>query len=293
MNPIEEIKRKLDVVEFIGSHITLKKAGRNFKANCPFHQEKSASFVVSPERQIWHCFGACQEGGDVIRFLMKWENIPFVEALQELAKRTGVKLDTFDIQDSQWKKKEALIRVNNSAKDFYHYILTQSAIGKKAREYLAARNINEKIIETFQLGYAPQSWDSLIKFLIKKSFAQADLKDTGLTVTGKNNSLYDRFRGRIMFPINDTRGNNIGFSGRVLVEEDSKDGAKYVNTPETPLYHKRESLFGIHLAKDAIKKEGNVFLVEGEFDAISMYQSGVKNVVAIKAVYEDDEIMII
>jgi len=277
---VDQIKSKLDIVEFLSSYITLKKTGRNFKALCPFHQEKTASFVVSPDRQIWHCFGACQDGGDVIRFLMKWENITFYEALKELANKTGVKLVNVDFEDKTWKRKEKLIEINNLTSDFFSYVLEKSKFGKKALDYLTGRKINLKTIKKFQLGYAPVSWDSLYKFLSKKKYLPGEVFDSGLLVKSERGSYYDRFRGRIMFPIKDLRGNIVGFSGRLLDNKEKE--AKYINTPETLIYHKRETLYGIDLAKEAIKKEKNAFLVEGEFDMISPYQQGIENMVAIK-----------
>jgi DNA primase len=278
-NPVEEIKKRIDIVDFIGSFVTLKKTGRNFKALCPFHQEKTPSFVISPERQLWHCFGACNEGGDVIKFLMKWENITFVEALSELAKKTGVTLKRVNLEDFVWKKKEKALVLNQLAANFFHYLLTKKDLAKKAREYLKKREINEKIIEKFFLGYAPSSWDSLLRYLLKKGFNLEEIRQSGLVINaGKRD--YDRFRGRLIFPISDTRNQIIGFSGRIL--EENKDEPKYVNTPETLLYHKRESLFGIHLAKEAIKKENQAILVEGEFDMITPYAQGIENVVATK-----------
>ncbi len=279
-NTVEEIKKKIDIVDFIGSFITLHKAGRNFKALCPFHQEKTPSFVISPERQIWHCFGSCGEGGDVIKFLMKWENITFIEALRELAEKAGIKIQRLDFEDKIWNKKERLMQINHFATEYFNYILHKTKFGKRALDYLKARQINPKIIETFQLGYAPSSWDSLLSYIKKKKFEMSELLDAGLVVRGERGSYYDRFRGRLMFPIKDNRGNTIGFSGRSLDEQEK--AAKYINTPETTLYHKRESLYGINLAKEAIKKEKNVVLVEGEFDVISPYQQGIENIVAIK-----------
>jgi DNA primase len=278
-NPIEEIKKRIDIVDFIGSFIDLKKSGRNFKALCPFHQEKTPSFIISPERQIWHCFGACQEGGDAIKFLMKWENITFYEALKELAEKLGIKLKKFDFEDRAWKKKERLFTINSLANEFYHYLLTKHKIGRKALDYLKNRKTNRKIIDTFNLGYSPSSWDSLLKFLKKKGFQRDEAYEAGLLVKSEKGNFYDRFRKRLMFPIKDQRGNILGFSGRILGE---KGESKYINTPETPIYHKRESLFGINLAKEAIKKMGRAILVEGELDMISCFREGITNAVAIK-----------
>ena len=281
-NQIEEIKRKIDIVEFIGNFITLKKAGRNFKAVCPFHQEKSPSFVVSPDRQIWHCFGACGEGGDAIKFLMKWENITFFEALKELAKKTGVKLilNKIGVEDKIWQKKERYIGMNQLASEYFHYILNKTDFGKKANEYFKGRLLNQAIIDKFGLGYSPSSWDSLKLFLKKKKYEEEEMSENGLLVKSERGTYYDRFRGRLMFPLKDSRGNVLGFSGRIL--EGNEKEAKYVNTPETPIYHKRECLFGINLALEEIKKQKNVYIVEGELDMITPYQHGYSNFVAIK-----------
>lgn len=281
-NQIEEIKRKIDIVEFIGGFITLKKAGRNFKAVCPFHQEKSPSFVVSPDRGIWHCFGACGEGGDVIKFLMKWENITFIEALRELAKKAGVKLtlNKIEVEDKIWQKKERYIAMNQLAGEYFHYILKKTDFGKKAREYLESRLLNKLIVDKFEFGYAPSSWDSLKLFLKKKKYEEEEMFENGLIVKSERGSYYDRFRGRLMFPLKDSRNNVLGFSGRIL--DGNEKEAKYINTPETPIYHKRECLFGINLAVEEIKKQKNVYIVEGELDMIMPYQHGYSNFVAIK-----------
>ncbi|MCX7955778.1 MAG: DNA primase [Patescibacteria group bacterium] len=279
-NQIEEVKKRIDIVDFIGGFITLKKSGRNYKALCPFHQEKSPSFIVSPDRQIWHCFGACSEGGDVIKFLMKWENITFYEALKELAKKTGIILNQINFQDKTWQKKERFINMNNLASEFFSYILFNQKYGQKAMDYLKSRQIKISTIKSFNLGYAPNSWDSLRNFLRKKKFTDEEMFENGLVIKSEKENYYDRFRGRLIFPIKDSRGFIIGFSGRIL--DNSTKEAKYVNSPETPVYHKRETLYGINLTKESIKKENNVFLVEGEFDVISPYQYGFTNFVAIK-----------
>lgn len=278
-NSIEDIKKRIDIVEFIGSFITLKKAGRNFKALCPFHREKTPSFIVSPERQIWHCFGSCAQGGDVIKFLMKWENITFFEALKELAQKTGVTLRRLSFEDKIWRKKEKLLTMNQLAAEFFAYLLHKTKYGEQALSYLEMRGINESVIKKFGLGYAPDSWDSLLKFLKRKKYEEEEIFENGLVIKREGGGFYDRFRGRLMFPIRDARGNILGFSGRILKNEKE---AKYINTPETPIYHKRETLFGIDLAKEAIKREKNVVIVEGEFDVISPYQHGFSNFIAIK-----------
>ncbi|MDH7476699.1 MAG: CHC2 zinc finger domain-containing protein, partial [Microgenomates group bacterium] len=202
-SPVEEIKKKIDIVSFIGSFIALKKSGRNFKALCPFHQEKTPSFVVSPDRQIWHCFGACQEGGDIFRFLMKWENITFIEALRELAEKTGVRLRKITIEDKTWKKKERLITINQLSAEYFEFILHKTPFGKKCLKYLSDRGVNQKIASKFKLGYAPQSWDSLWPFLKKKKFSDQEIIESGLVVVRQQGGFYDRFRGRLIFPIKD------------------------------------------------------------------------------------------
>jgi len=276
---IEEIKQKIDIVEFIGGYVELKKSGRNFKALCPFHSEKSPSFVVSPDRQIWHCFGSCGIGGDAIEFLMKIDNLSFIEALRELADKVGVKLSDSAISDEIGKKREKIYSINNLASRYYSYILHNTQFGLKALAYLENRGINIKIIEKFELGYAPSSWNSLIQFLLKKKYTNYDLVEAGLVVSSKGR-IYDRFRNRIIFPLKNIKGNVIGFSGRLLDSQEKM--AKYINTPETAVYHKRESLYGINFTRDAIRKANNAYVVEGEFDLITPYQVGISNVVAIK-----------
>ncbi|NTU72674.1 DNA primase [Candidatus Roizmanbacteria bacterium] len=277
---IDDIKKNLDIVQYIGSFISLKKAGRNYKANCPFHHEKSASFVVSPERQIWHCFGACGDGGDIIKFAMKWGNCTFFEALKELAERAGISSDRLAPQDKGLDIKDRIAQINTLSAQYFEYILQKTPYGAKALEYLRGRGINDKIISTFQLGYSVDSWDSLLKFLKKKNFTEVEMVEAGVLVHNDQGRYYDRFRGRLMFPIRDLRGVVIGFSGRILDKGDQS--AKYVNTPETALYHKRESLFGIQLAKESIRNENMAILVEGEFDMIMPFQHGISNIVSIK-----------
>lgn len=287
MTDAELIKSKIDIVGFISEYTQLKKAGRNFKALCPFHSEKTPSFVVSAERGTWHCFGACGEGGDAIRFLEKWEGIDFLEALKILAKRTGVTLSNYAPTDDA-KKKDRLYEINHLASEFFHYLLITHPMGKKAREYLKQRNVKDEIVKTFMLGYAPDSWDSLSKFLLKKGYNIQEIETVGLVIKSDRGSYYDRFRGRLMFTLYDHRGNIVGFSGRKLPPENEKDlpagrqEAKYINSPETPLYIKGNTLYGLHITKESIKKENNAVVVEGEFDMLASFQSGVTNIVAIK-----------
>ncbi len=289
---VEEIKNKIDIVNFIGQYVEVKKAGRNFKANCPFHQEKTPSFVISPDRQIWRCFGTCGEGGDVISFLMKMDNLTFYEALKELADRVGIKLESVQYDDKEWSRKELLYQINHAAQKFYSFLLSSEKYGKIAHDYVINRGLNPKIVNTFELGYAPHSWNSLLNYLLKKGFQKQDIVATGLAIMNDQGRVYDRFRSRLMFPLKDHRGNVIGFSGRLL--GDSQKEAKYVNTPETEIYHKRETLYGIHLTKESIRKNQNAYVVEGEFDVITPYQHGVDNVVAIKgAAFTKDQLMLL
>lgn len=283
MDQLEEIKKRLDIVEFINRHVPLQKAGRNFRAPCPFHSEKTPSFIVSPDRQIWHCFGACNEGGDIFKFLMKWENLTFGEALKILADQAGVKLQKDQFVDQQWDQKQRLTTINQYAADFYQYLLEKHRLGEKARQYLQQRKVNGKTAKHFYLGYAPRSWDSLLKYLRKKGYKEPDILSTGLIVKNAQGRIYDRFRSRLMFPLMDMRGNILGFSGRVM-DALTKGGTemKYVNTPETPIYHKRENLFGLFQAKNDIRDKNEIMLVEGEFDAILAHQHGYKQAVAIK-----------
>jgi len=284
MNDIDEVKTRLNIVDIIGAKIPLKKAGRNFKGLCPFHNEKTPSFMVSPDRQAFHCFG-CGKGGSVIDFVMEYEHVDFVEALESLAEKAGVKLERSFDESPQGKIKTKILEVNHLASEFYHYLLTKHAHGEKARIYLKNRGVTEKTINTFMLGYSPNSWDGLTKFLKKKGYDEKLLETAGLLIPS-NRGGYDRFRGRVMFTLLDHRGSVVGFSGRLL-DKDVKDlsaqaGAKYINTSETPVYIKGNMLYGIDVTKAAIQKENEAIVMEGEFDVISSFQEGISNVVAIK-----------
>lgn len=279
MDQIEEVRRKTDLVQLISESVNLKKAGRNFKGLCPFHEEKSPSFMVSAERQIWKCFG-CQEGGDVFKFVMRKEGLDFGEALRLLADKAGIKLESFKPTQEQ-QIKERLVEVNHLASEYFHFLLMEHRSGKKALEYLLKRGVTRESIKTFKLGWAPEEWQGVQNFLVqKKKYRNEELEQAGLVIKGGRTGYYDRFRGRVMFPLFDQRGRVMGFSGRVL-EQDAKE-AKYVNSPETLLYHKSNLLYGLEITKEAIKKADKAVVVEGELDAIASYQVGVKNVVAIK-----------
>jgi len=281
--PVEEIKSRLDIVEVISEYVQLRQAGANYRALCPFHSEKAPSFFVSPERQIWHCFGSCNEGGDIFKFVMKMENIDFPEALRILAQKAGVQLSNTDRQAISQRTK--LLDVMKWAANFYHLVLLKSSLAAQAREYLKDRQLSDSIIEQFQLGFAPDRWDELIKFFVKKKINSQEAEAAGLIMkstrsTPHQSNYYDRFRNRIMFPINDLYGNPIGFTSRIVPWSTDKEAAKYVNTPETPLYNKGHVLYGLDKAKSVIKRENFVMVVEGNMDVIACHQAGSKNVVA-------------
>jgi DNA primase len=276
---VAEVKSKTDIVTIIGERIELKKAGRNYKANCPFHGEKTPSFMVSPELQIFKCFG-CSEAGDVFSFLEKYEGMEFPEALKYLAERAGVKLVSSNFGPSS--EKEHLIEIHSEALKFYNHMLLNDPSGKKALEYLEKdRGITLPTIKEFQLGYSPENSYPLSNFLIgQKKYKAQDIEKAGIGIPSGPN-VYDRFNGRVVFPLFDHRGNPIGFAGRVL-PWDKRETGKYINSPETPIYHKSSVLFGLNITRPLIKKKGVAIVVEGELDLISSYQAGIKNVVAIK-----------
>ncbi len=278
MGDADEVKSRLNIVDIIGEKVILKKSGRNFKGLCPFHNEKTPSFMVSPDRQVFHCFG-CGKGGSVIDFIMEYEHVEFPEALEELASRAGVTLSTVKSESPERKLKEELYEMNALASDFYQYLLVKHPLGEKALLYLKNRGITDKSIKTFGIGYSPNSWEALYQFLKKKKYSDDLIEKAGLALHG-NRGLYDRFRGRLMFTLHDHRGNVVGFSGRVL-NPTIKD-AKYINTSETPVYSKSNVLFGLDVTHEAIAKANEAILMEGEIDAISSFQAGVSNVVAIK-----------
>ncbi len=286
MDQVSEVRNKTDIVALIQSYVPLKKMGQNFKANCPFHGEKTPSFVVSPERQIWHCFG-CSKGGDCFSFLMEYEHMEFPEALRFLADKTGITLIQKGFDSATSTKKELLYTINAISAEFYHFLLTKHAVGKQALAYLENRKIKPQTIKTYMLGFAPGSGNALTRYLLeKKGYKADDLFEAGL-VTRRNGRLVDFFYDRLMFPLYDHRGNIIGFSGRVLTS--TNDGSKYINTRETLIYHKGSVFFGLNSSKEAIKKEDQAIIMEGEFDVIAAFQEGITNTVAIKGTALTDE----
>lgn len=307
MDDATRVKEAIDIVAVIGRSIQLKKAGRNFLGLCPFHGEHSPSFNVNPERQIFKCFG-CNEGGDVISFVMKREGLSFAEALKVLADEAGITLTQLSKNKAQYDVEDRLYSLLELSAKFYHHLLIEHNIGSPGREYIerrgfkigdSAKPLNKKsvaskdnretskiiietemgILEHFMLGFSPDNWDSLGSFLIKKGYSVEEMMQAGVVVKKENGrGFYDMFRNRIMFPLFSKTGKIVGFSGRVL--DNSKP--KYINTAETVLFHKREFLFGFYQARESIRKNDTVIIVEGEMDMLSSFKAGVENVVAVK-----------
>jgi DNA primase len=275
MNEIEEVKSRLDIAEIVGQYVQLQKAGRSFKGLCPFHTEKTPSFIVTPDRQTWHCFGACGTGGDVISFVMKKESLDFPEALKLLADRAGVKLAERSRTRADARKYERLYSANEAASIHFRELLTDSDAASKARAYVNRRGIDSTSEETFKLGYSQDSWDGLRDRLRDKGFSTEELIAAGLTIEG-DKSPYDRFRGRLMFPIQDQKGHVVGFGARAL--DDSMP--KYLNTPQTPIFDKGSLLYGLDRAHTGIRSEGQAVIVEGYMDVIAAHQHGFDNVIA-------------
>ncbi|MFA5070450.1 MAG: DNA primase [Patescibacteria group bacterium] len=274
---VDEIKQRLNIAEVIGEYIKLTPAGTNFKARCPFHNEKTPSFMVSTDKQIWHCFG-CDKGGDIFTFVQEIEGVDFPEALGILAKKAGVKLVARNPLVASQKTK--LLEIIKWAAAYYYKTLLDSPRADKARAYLKSRGVSEEMIDDFKLGYALMDWENLNNFLKKKGYAEEDIFLAGLTIKKERGvGFYDRFRGRLLFPIANVHGEIIGFSGRLIEQEEGKEMAKYINTPNTLVYNKSQVLFGLDKAKTAIKENKLAILVEGNMDVLSSYQAGVKNVV--------------
>ena len=269
---IEEIKDKLDIVDYVGKVVQLKKTGANYKGLCPFHNEKTPSFIVSPDKQIFHCFG-CNEGGDIFAFVMKSEGMEFVEALKKLAADAGVTLaKKFDAGASD--KREKLFEINEKACDYFEKYLRDPS-GKLALDYLKKRKLTDKTIKEFRLGYAKNEQDGLIRILKKEGYGEKEMIVAGVAKE-RNGRIIDQFRGRVTFPIINPGGRVVGFSARVL-----DDGLpKYINTATTEIYDKSNILYGIYQAKERIRKQDHAIIVEGNMDVIASHQAGVKNVVA-------------
>lgn len=274
---ITDIKDRLNISEVIGSYIEIKKSGSNFKAVCPFHGERTASLMISPQKQIWHCFG-CSEGGDVFGFVMRYENLDFRETLELLAERAGVTLPVYQGAKSV-DQTDDLLRINAFAAEVYHRYFNTHPAAETAQKYLKERGLTEPTIELWRIGFAPNSYDFLQKALTEKNIPFERMALAGVASRSDRGQNFDRFRSRITFPIFNYRGDTVGFSARILPGDDS-NFAKYVNSPETTIYNKSKILFGLNFAKEAIRKAGEVVVVEGQMDVIQAHQAGFTNTVA-------------
>ena len=279
MTVVDEIKDRLDIVEVVSSYVQLQKSGRNFKALCPFHSEKTASFVVFPESQHWHCFGACSEGGDVFTFVMKQEGWDFRTAMQELARRAGVELQPrTPAQEEADDERDRMREVLAAASSYFNHCLRQAAGAEAARAYVAGRGLSEQTVERFQLGYSPAGWDTTMTYLTQRGFTTKELIQAGLLVEREDTgTVYDRFRQRLMIPIHDGKGRVIGFGARTL---DPAGVPKYLNSPQTPVFDKSQTLFGLDKARRAIRRQDQAVIVEGYMDVMQAHQAGFENVVA-------------
>lgn len=280
VNPqIEEIKNKLNILDIIGGYLKLNKAGINYKGICPFHSEKTPSFFVSPVRQTWHCFG-CGAGSSIFDFVMKIEGIEFGDALRILAEKSGVELKKENIQLKT--EREHLYEICELACLFFEKQMESSATGKEAEKYLLSRGITKESVKKWRLGYSPDTWNGLSDFLISKGYGREEIVKTGLAIKkeGRTGESYDRFRGRIIFPVFDSNSRVVGFGGRIFRQTGEKDAAKYINTPQTLLYDKSKILYGLDKAKIAIRKQNQCVVTEGYTDAIMCHQAGYDNTIA-------------
>lgn len=281
MDPqIEEIKNRLNVVDVVSGYVKLAKTGINYRGVCPFHSEKGPSFFASPSRQMWHCFG-CGAGGDVFEFIKKIEGIEFPEALRILAEKAGVTLKR-QINFKEKDERQRLYEICESACAFFEKQLSGQGWGQKAKEYLISRGLKEETIKKWRIGYSPDTWQGLSDYLVGKGFSRQEIIKAGLAVqSDKSKNPYDRFRGRIVFTIFDANSKPIGFGARVFKEADKKEIAKYINTPQTPLYDKSSVLYGLNFAKISIRKSNQCVLTEGYMDAIMCHQAGFENTIAV------------
>lgn len=274
---VEALRDHADIVDVISDYVQLKKAGRRYKGLCPFHDEKTPSFMVDPANGLYHCFG-CNEGGNVYTFLMKRENLDFREAVERLAARTGFTLHYEGVSRETREaesRRQRLLRLNQWAADIYHVFLTEHDAAKGARDYLASRGFSEEAVREFHLGFAPGQWDFLYRRAVRKGFPVADFLSVGLGIKGERGT-YDRFRGRLIFPIQDLQNRVVAFGGRII----GKGTPKYLNSPETPVYVKSRHLYALNLARRDIVREGFAILVEGYTDVIGLWEAGIRNVAA-------------
>ena len=278
VSAIDEVKDRLDVVEVVSSYLQLNKSGRNYKALCPFHSEKTPSFVVFPDSQRWHCFGACNEGGDVFNFVMKMEGWDFHTALEELARQAGVELKPrTPAQEEAAEEADHLRGLLSAAARYYRQILASAPEAERARRYVESRGFSDKTVEAFLLGYSLPEWEGARNHLTEQGYSVEDLLKGGLVIERESGGTYDRFRDRLMIPIRDGRGRVIGFGARTL----DPDGVpKYLNSPKTSLFDKSRTLFGLDMAKRAIRRQDRVVIAEGYMDVMQAHQAGHKNMVA-------------
>jgi DNA primase len=281
---IEQIAAANDIVEVIGTYFPVKRAGANFKALCPFHQEKTPSFHVSPQRQTFHCFG-CGVGGSVFRFVMEYEHVDFPSAVRKLAARVGIPIVEErggPEEDRQHEARRTLLKLHGEAAEWFHDNLLKKEFAEPARAYLKKRGIDRQVAKDWQIGFAPDSWDAFLKWALERGYSRAQLLQSGLVKPRDEerpgSDVYDRFRGRVMFPICNDVGEVIAFSGRLL--ESDPQAAKYVNSPETPLFQKGRVLFGLHKTKRALIDANSAIVCEGQLDLIALFEAGIKNVVA-------------
>ena len=272
---LDELVARNPIEDVVGHYVTLKRSGANLFGLCPFHGEKTASFSVAPDKGIYYCFG-CHKGGGVINFMMELEGLSYPDAVRNLAARVGMEVPEDEQYQSRYRQQERLWALHKEAARFFHSQL-YAPVGKTALEYAFGRGMSKSILTTFGVGYAPDSWDSLVRAMRAKGYTDQELKDSGLvTVSQKNGNIFDRFRDRLMFPIIDVRGNVIGFGGRII--KNDPNAAKYLNSPETMIFNKRKNLFGLNLAKKS--KENSLILVEGNIDVVTLHQYGFDNAVA-------------
>lgn len=276
---ISEILNTVNIADFISQYVQLKQTGKNYVGLCPFHSEKTPSFSVSPDKNLFYCFG-CGEGGNIFTFLMKYENLTFPEAVKTIAKHYGIRIPeehSSPAMRARENEREEILRLNKAAAVYFHGLLQKSQSGKNALDYLKNRGILDSVINDYYLGFAPDGWDNLKSYLLKKGFSEKTAEKAGLIIPRKSGSgFYDRFRSRVIFPISDLRGEVIGFGGRILGE----GNPKYLNSPETPVYNKSRSLYGLKQAALHCRKENRVYIVEGYIDVIALYKAGIKNCVA-------------
>jgi DNA primase len=287
---VEKIKERLSVVDVISSYITVEQSGKNYKARCPFHNEKTPSFFISPERGSYYCFG-CGAKGDIFSFVENFEGLDFLGSLKLLADRAGVVLD--NTRQEEKDSKEEYFKIMEEATRFFEYNYENNA---EVRAYLVSRGLRDETIKNFRIGYSLDGWSSLYNHLIKKGYKEKDIEIVGLIKKGKTDKFYDRFRSRIMFPISDSSGRVIAFSGRIFYLSNSQkrediEEAKYINSPDTPLFNKSNVLFGVDKAKTEIKKRGYSILVEGQMDLIMSHQFGFTNTIAVSGTALTDSLI--